>query len=157
MGLGVHRLDWHKQHVHIHVFWRPIICTHTDNLVVIGTYPVLNKNLIHLLIILAIFLCICAFTIIVGYVKYMCVCVGGSDNGGRGEEGRGEDGSEPPPMSPVLAEYIADARKKVEELRNKTGQWTRRLTEIHQLTMHTAVSRKDNDTPAAVTSIHISR
>ena len=90
-------------------------------------------------------------------MKYVCVCVGGSDNSGCGEESREENGSEALPMSPVLAEYIADARKKVEELRDKTGQWTRRLTEIHQLTMHTAVSRKDNDTPAAVTSIHISR
>lgn len=89
---------------------------------------------------------------------YVCVvCVGGSDNGGCGEDGRGETGSEPPPMSPILANHIADARKKAEELRDKTGQWTRRLTEIHQLTMHTAVSRKDNDTPAAVTSLHISR
>ena len=55
-------------------------------------------------------------------MKYVCVCVGGSDNGGCGEEGRGENGSEPPPMSPVLAEYIADARKKVEELRNKADR-----------------------------------
>ena len=87
----------------------------------------------------------------------MCVCVGGSDNGGCGEEGRGENGSEPPPTSPILAEYIADAHEQVEELRDKMGRWTRRLTEIHQLTMHTAMSSKDNDTPAAVTSIHISR
>jgi hypothetical protein len=56
-----------------------------------------------------------------------------------------------------LAQYIADAKKKAEEVRKKTGQWSRRLTQVHQLTMHTAVSRKDNDSPAAVTSLHISR
>ena len=62
MGLGVHKLDWHKQHVHIHVFWRPIyMYTYTDNLVLIGTYPVLNKNLIYLLIMLAVFLVISVF------------------------------------------------------------------------------------------------
>ena len=68
-----------------------------------------------------------------------------------------QSAADPPPASRVLAHYIAEARKKVEEVRKKTGQWSRRLTQIHQLTMHTAVSRKDNDTPAAVTSLHISR
>ena len=62
----------------------------------------------------------------------------------------------PPPASPVLAHYIAEAKKKAEEVRKKTGQWSCRLTQIHQLTMHTAMSHKDNDTPAAaVTSLHI--
>ena len=69
----------------------------------------------------------------------MCMlCVGG--NSGCGEEGRGENGSEQPPTNPFLAEYVADA---LEELWDKTKQWTWRLTEIHQLTMHTAMSSKD--------------
>lgn len=85
------------------------------------------------------------------------VYVGAGGNGGREEDGKGENVPVPPPASPMVAHYLADARKEVEEVRDKTRQWTRRLTEVHQLTMHTAVSRKDNDTPAAVTSIHISR
>ena len=43
-------------------------------------------------------------------------------------------------IHPFLAEYIADA---LEELWDKTEQWTWRLTEIDQLTMHTAMSSKD--------------
>ena len=76
----------------------------------------------------------------------MFICVGNKVGGYRGDTA-----ANPPPASPVLAHYIAEARKKAEEVRKKTGQWSRRLTQIHQLTMHTAVSRKDNDTPAAVT------
>lgn len=89
----------------------------------------------------------------------VCVlcCVGASDSGKSTEGDRGENAAEPPPTSPVLAQYLAEARKKVEELREKTGQWSRKLTQVHQLTMHTAVSRKDNDSPAAVTSLYIAR
>ena len=83
------------------------------------------------------------------------LCVG--DNSRSTEGCRGQSTANPPPASPVLAQYIADAKKKAEEVRKKTGQWSRRLTQVHQLTMHTAVSHKDNDSPAAVTSLHISR
>ena len=83
------------------------------------------------------------------------LCVG--NNSGSTEGCRGESTADPPPASPVLAQYIADAKKKAEEVRKKTGQWSHRLTQVHQLTMHTAVSHKDNDSPAAVTSLHISR
>ena len=62
-----------------------------------------------------------------------------------------------PASSPVLVQYIREAKEKARELREKSGEWTRRLTQVHALTMHTAISRKDNDTPAAVTSLHISR
>ena len=62
-----------------------------------------------------------------------------------------------PASSPVLTQYIREAKEKAQELREKSGEWTRRLTQVHALTMHTAISRKDNDTPAAVTSLHISR
>ena len=89
------------------------------------------------------------------HVHVHILCVGYSN--GSAESSRGENAAVPPPASPVLASYIAEAKKKAEEVRRKTGQWSRRLTQVHQLTMHTAVSRKDNDSPAAVTSLHISR
>ena len=50
------------------------------------------------------------------------LCVG--DNGGSTEGCRGESTADPPPASPVLAQYIADAKKKAEEVRKKTGQWS---------------------------------
>ena len=63
----------------------------------------------------------------------------------------------PPEKNPELTKHIEEAKKKMQELREKTRQWSRRFTQVHALTMHTAASRKDNDTPAAVTSLHISR
>ncbi|CAI8023122.1 WD repeat and FYVE domain-containing protein 3 [Geodia barretti] len=62
-----------------------------------------------------------------------------------------------PPSSPEVAHCLEEAKRRARELREKAGQWTRRLTLVHTLTMHTAMSRKDNDTPAAVTSLCISR
>ena len=37
------------------------------------------------------------------------------------------------------------------------GKWIRKLTMVHQLTMHTSFHRKDNDNPASVTSLCISK
>ena len=69
----------------------------------------------------------------------------------------GAEAVNPPGENPELTKHIEEAKKKMQELREKTGQWSRRFTQVHALTMHTAASRKDNDTPAAVTSLHISR
>ena len=93
---------------------------------------------------------------------YISVCTDRSESDGTTQSAcadRAEPAPEPEqlPMSPVLAQYLEDTRKKARELREKTGQWSRRLTQVHQLTMHTAVARKDNDSPAAITSLHVSR
>ena len=91
---------------------------------------------------------------------YYCLCVDTSESDGNtlGSEVRHtSEAGQVPPSSPEVAHCLEEAKRRARELREKAGQWTRRLTLVHTLTMHTAMSRKDNDTPAAVTSLCISR
>ena len=87
----------------------------------------------------------------------ICLGTSESDSNTLGTETRPAGEAWQPPSSPGLAHYLEEAKRRARELKEKTGQWSRRLTLVHTLTMHTAMARKDNDTPAAVTSLCISR
>jgi hypothetical protein len=90
---------------------------------------------------------------------------------GTGDDTRGEEQEEPPPMprndeirverqesqGSALNQYIEEAKRKADELREKTGYWKRRLILAHTLTMHTSFQRQDNSSPAAITCITISK